>query len=133
MGKKVRLMDQFSLAESQEQLDRVDRLVNESWRTKDQKVKSDALAEMRGIMKFEVFVGFNETYKAIALWRTISRRKLAVRRRGIVVGTRVRNPLVWNRTPGVVIEIRDDYVLKVLQDDESQTTMSPHDVELMTS
>ena len=132
MGKKVRLMDQFVLAESQEELDRVDHLVNESWKTKDKGAKGDVLRQMRSIMKFEAFVGFNETYKAVALWRAISRRKLTLQRRGIVVGTRVRNPVVWNRTPGVVTEIRDDFVLKVLLDDESRTTMSPHDVELIS-
>lgn len=127
-----RLMDQFVLAESQEELDRVDHLFEASWQTRDKKVKSALLLEMRSIMKFSAFVGFHETYKAIELWRILSRRKVMIQNRGITIGTRVRNSMRKIQSDGVVVGIRGDFVLKVKGDDGSQMTMTPKDVELIS-
>ncbi len=125
-----RLMDRFVLADSREQLDRVDQLVNEAFRTKDRKVKSEAFAEMREIMKFTDFVGFAQSYKAITLWRALSRRKLVIMEQGIVVGSKVRNSVKPNGV-GVVTGIRDDFILKIRLENGGKANTSPHEVRLV--
>lgn len=129
---KEKLRDRFILAETQEQLDRVDQLSERSYRTRDKKAKSEMLAEIRGIMQYTDFVGFHQTIKAITLWRALSRRKLVIQRLGIDVGTKVLDAAMASRPKGVVAEIRGDFILKVMLDGGGRATMSSNTVELLT-
>lgn len=125
-----KLMERFTLAENRDQLNRVDQLFGESF-TRDDKVRSKKFAEMRDIMKFTDFVGFNDTFKAVVLWRALSRRKLAIQERGIVVGSKVRNVLLPKKGIGVVTAIRGDFVLKISREDDGvKMTAAPQEVVL---
>lgn len=125
------LREKFTITDSKETFELVERLFGDLRWSPDKKAECQLLAEIRTVMDFREFTDIAGTYRAVEMWLRLSRRKVALKERGITVGSKIRNMQLPDRN-GTVVEIRDDLILKVVRDDGSRVTAAPTDVEVIS-